>query len=274
MTHSQPVKPTLTSVVPLLLGHHCLKWKNCGPAGVWVPAGGWGDITEAMSPTWPKSVNGLIYYKQYSLYFTAYRGTINLEWPGVFLFMYLFIWEEAVGTLGLYQLILLRGVFLWAEEIVCFDLLCKSVPPNTARGDRVRPRLWSFGFTLVCGKNVQNHAEADAILISFNWYPKRIVASWVTLCSSLAGHIYCCSMTPLPDTGLLRHDRACVIVRPQGHLIRPHAPQPAAITHVLDGIEPKKQNLLLHPMQQLLQSSKSTTTGIDQNIWMPFFSCG
>lgn len=65
-------------------------------------------------------------------------------------------------------------------------------------------------------------------------------------------------MTPLPDTGLLRHDRARVIVRPQGHLIRPDAPQPAAITHVLDGIEPKEPNLpLLHRMQQLLQSSKS-----------------
>lgn len=95
-----------------------------------------------LSPTWAKSVNGLIYYKQYNHYFTAYRGTINLKWPGVFLFMYLFIWEEAVGTLGHYQLILLRGVFLWAEEIVCFDLLSKSEPYDTAMGDHIRPRLW------------------------------------------------------------------------------------------------------------------------------------
>lgn len=66
----------------------------------------------AVSPIWAKSVNGLIYYKQYNPHFAAYRGTINLKWPGVFLFMYLFIWEEAVGMPGHYQLFLLRGVFL------------------------------------------------------------------------------------------------------------------------------------------------------------------
>ena len=53
-------------------------------------------------------------------------GTIKLECPSVFLFMYLFIWEEAVGALGPYQPILLWRVFLWAEEIMSFDLLCKS----------------------------------------------------------------------------------------------------------------------------------------------------
>lgn len=100
----------------------------------------WGDISKPMSPTWAKSVNGLIYYKHYRLYFTDSRGTIRLKWPGVFLFMYLFIWEEVMGTLGHYQLILLQGVFLWAEEIVCFDLLCKSVPCITTAGDHKRPR--------------------------------------------------------------------------------------------------------------------------------------
>lgn len=48
-------------------------------------------------------------------------------------------------------------------------------------------------------------------------------------------------MTQLPDTGLLSHDRACVIVRAQGHLIRSLAVQPATIIHVLDGVEPKKK---------------------------------
>lgn len=135
-------------------------WPRWG-LGVW---GGWGGA-EPLSPTWAKSVNGLIYYKQYSLYFTAYRGTINLKWPGVFLFMYLFIWQEAVGTLGHYQLILLRGVFLWAEEIVCFDLLCKSVPYNTATGDCMRSRLCS----LVCGKMCRIMLELMESWLFFSW---------------------------------------------------------------------------------------------------------
>lgn len=48
----------------------------------------------------------------------------------------------------------------------------------------------------------------------------------------------------LPDRCLLRHDRDTVIVRAQGHLIRPVAPLPAAITYVLDDIRPNKLNLL------------------------------
>lgn len=126
---------------PFSLAITALNGSILAPLGSRCLQGGWGDITEAMSPIWAKSVNGLIYHKQYGLYFTAYRGTINLKWPGMFLFMYLFIWEEAVGTLRHYQLILLRGVFLSAEEIVCFDLLCKSVPYSTATGDHMRPRL-------------------------------------------------------------------------------------------------------------------------------------
>lgn len=122
---------------------------------------------EAFSPISAKSANGLIYYKQYSLYFTAYGGTINLKWPGVFLFMYLFIWEEAGGTLGHYQLILLRGVFLWAEEIVCFDLnLCRIIQRPEIE---MRPRLWSW----VCGKKVQNHTEADVTFELFRWTSLR-----------------------------------------------------------------------------------------------------
>lgn len=128
-----------------------------------------------LSPTWAKSVNGLIYYKQYKLYFTAYRGTINLKWPGVFLFMYLFIGKEAVGTLGHYQLILLWGVFLWAEEIVCFDLLSKSEPHNTATGCRMRPRLCSR----VLWSNLQNQAQVGVSLFLMNKKKKKDSYTWI-----------------------------------------------------------------------------------------------
>lgn len=47
-------------------------------------------------------------------------------------------------------------------------------------------------------------------------------------------------MTLLADRGLLRHDRVSVILRPQGHLIRPHVPQPAATARILDGIRSKR----------------------------------
>lgn len=49
------------------------------------------EVAGGTSPTWAKSVNGLIHYEHECLHFTACRGTIKLEWPSVFLFMYLFI---------------------------------------------------------------------------------------------------------------------------------------------------------------------------------------
>lgn len=188
-----PVRPTLTSVVPLFLGHHCLKWKISGPAGVWVPVGVERDISKPMSPTWAKSVNGLIYYKHYRLYFTDSRGTIRPKWPGVFLFMYLFIWEEVMGTQGHYQLILLQGAFLWAEEIVCFDLLCKSVPCITTAGDRKRPRpkssLGSKCAESCTGwRNVLFHRIIPVFCLCHHFLPHLVdilnqtEASWVTWC--------------------------------------------------------------------------------------------
>jgi len=81
-------------------------------------------------------------------------------------------------------------------------------------------------------------------------------------------------MTSPADTGLLRHDRAFVIVRPQGHLIRPHAPQPAAITHVLDGIEPENAEPATAQNATITAKFKVRTLSIDQNIWMPYISCG
>lgn len=63
-------------------------------------------------PLGPNLLMDLFIINNISPYFTAYRGTIKVERPGMFLFMYLFIWEEAVGTLGYYQLLLLWGVFL------------------------------------------------------------------------------------------------------------------------------------------------------------------
>lgn len=158
-TNTNPYGP------PFSLAIAALNERFLALLGYRVPAGG--GITEPLSPIWIKSVNGLIYYKHYSLYFPAYRGTISLKWPSVFLFMYLFIWEETVGTLGHYQLILLRGAFLWAEEIVCFDLLCKSVPRITAAGDCNRSRPWSLFIVVL--KNVQSHAQTHATLKLFSW---------------------------------------------------------------------------------------------------------
>lgn len=137
-TNTNPCSP------PFSLAIAALNERFLALLGYRVPAGVEEVSQSLFSPIWIKSVNGLIYYKHYSLYFPAYRGTINLKWPSVFLFMYLFIWEEVVGTLGHYQLILLRGAFLWAEEIVCFDLLGKSVPCITAAGDCNRSRPWSL----------------------------------------------------------------------------------------------------------------------------------
>lgn len=218
-----------------------------------------GDITEALSPTWAKSVNRLIYYKQYSLYFTAYRGTIQLKWPGVFLFMYLFIWEETGGTLGHYQLILLRGVFLWAEEIACFDLLCKSVPYISGRRLSVGEAACLF-FSFV--------VKMCRIMLQLVQFLRCLAqpgeVSWVIFCLCLADFIYCYSVTSLPDSCLLRHDRACVISRPQGHQIKPHALQPAAITHVLDGTKPK------HPKPAAAQNTTCKVQSTHRGHWSEY----
>lgn len=77
--------------------------------------------------------------------------------------MYLFIWEEAVGTQGHYQLILLQGVFLWAEEILRFDLLWDKIWDVEVRDRRSSKAMKStFG-----GKNMKKHIWDDAYLNLF-----------------------------------------------------------------------------------------------------------
>lgn len=139
----------------------------------------WGDISK---PTWAKSVNGLIYYKHYRLYFTDSRGTIRLKWAGMFLFMYLFIWEEVMGTLGHYQLILLQGVFLWAEEIVSFDLLCKSVPCITTAGDHKRPRA----------KTSLGSKSAESCTSWCNFSFQRIIPVFLFVSPLCRRYYWCC----------------------------------------------------------------------------------
>lgn len=212
------------------------------------------------------------------------RGTINLKWPGVFyLCIYLSEgkprahWDsidsfssEGFSSELRKQSALIYSVILWLREAeaVKSDLwsnwrylhLLSWRPPKN-----ILPSLHSKTMLNILHK-ILVYCIRQIGSIIFSW------ASWVALCAFLAGGICCCSMTPLPDTGLLWHDRGRVIVRPQGHLIRRRAPQPAAITHVLDGFEPERRNLSPRRTQQLKQSSKSPM-GIDQNIWMPFFSC-
>lgn len=77
--------------------------------------------------------------------------------------MYLFIREEAVGTQGHYQLILLQGVFLWAEEIRRFDLLWDKIWDVEVRDRRSSKAMKStFG-----GENMKKHIWDDAYLNLF-----------------------------------------------------------------------------------------------------------
>ena len=87
MWHSlSPVKPTLTPSSPFSLAITALNGRFLDLAGgLWL----WGLRGYNTSPTWAQSVNGLIYSKHYSLYFTGCRGTINLRWH---VFIYVFIY--------------------------------------------------------------------------------------------------------------------------------------------------------------------------------------
>lgn len=164
MTQSQPSQTNANLCnPPFSLAITALNGSDPALVGTSCLQGGDRMSQRPLSPTWAKSVNGLNYSKQYSPYFTAYRGTINLKWPGVFLFMYLFIWEEAVGMQGHYQLILLQGVFLWAEEILRFDLLWDKIWDVEVRDRRSSKAMKStFG-----GKNMKKHIWDDAYLNLF-----------------------------------------------------------------------------------------------------------
>lgn len=131
------------------------------------------------------------------------------------------------ATPGHYQLILLRGAFLRAEEIACFDLLRKSAPCVT-RGRRRTPLavlvrclreangIVAESCTLSCRRSLHIVTRPPARPLTFTPVSGATVASqhfW------LWAFIYCCA-TRLPERTLPRHDRACVFARPRGHLIR------------------------------------------------------